>query len=589
MRFIICLICLSAFFSCHEEIDTVEPNPGETAPPIVYDITTIKGKVTTRIGNPLNGVSISIGDQTTQSDFEGKFEIVEAKVAPNGSILTLEKEAMLSNYTFIYPNKQDGYYLEVNLISEGPIFEFNNEMGGLVEANNGAQLEFPENAVCHQDGSTYLGTVYVNAVSLDPSYQYHQSALPGDGRIQNENSNDIIGLMSFGVIGVELHSETGELLKIQDSKKVKTTIRIPGNLFSRAPASVSMYSFDKLTGQWLEEGQAIKSGSYYTGEVGHFSYWNFGIPLDFIQLKFRLVDKEGTPVKNTSFNLRADQTFSTTCKEYSNNNGMVHTYVPKGLFIDIEDACEANGIFIPLGTFNEHTDLEDVNIFDAYQTQVITGKVIDCDGFPIPKATVLLRNYQTNIEVVANNLGVFTYKSTLCRLNHAITALARDNQSLLHSQPTEVQFDMPVNADMGEIKICNDKEEYFTFSHKCSESDQGTFLWNGPMTITGRREEFDPKHGLIYLTVEADNFGKKLDLKIEYSKVFDSYRFANYFNLLTIHVDDKPLENCFNLHPISQGFAGWGEIQYVQFYINQDDDDGNPNLQIDTHGFIYLD
>jgi hypothetical protein len=35
-----------------------------------------------------------------------------------------------------------------------------------------------------------------------------------------------------------------------------------------------LWSFDEAKGLWKEEGQAIKTGSNYVGDVSHFSFWN---------------------------------------------------------------------------------------------------------------------------------------------------------------------------------------------------------------------------------------------------------------------------------------------------------------------------
>ena len=85
---------------------------------------------------------------------------------------------------------------------------------------------------------------------------------------------------SYGMLAVVLESTGGEKLQIITGNTASLIIPIPSSKVSSAPATISLWYIDEVSGIWKEQGTAKKNGNNYTGDVQHFSYWNadFNLP-----------------------------------------------------------------------------------------------------------------------------------------------------------------------------------------------------------------------------------------------------------------------------------------------------------------------
>jgi hypothetical protein len=55
-----------------------------------------------------------------------------------------------------------------------------------------------------------------------------------------------------------------------------------------APDTIKLWYFDEEVGYWKEDGEAVKVGNKYIGEVTHFTWWNCDVPFDSVNLCFSL-------------------------------------------------------------------------------------------------------------------------------------------------------------------------------------------------------------------------------------------------------------------------------------------------------------
>lgn len=116
--------------------------------------------------------------------------------------------------------------------------------------------------------------------------------MPGDLRgISTDGS--LKTLTTYGMAAVELTGALGELLQIAPGQKASLTMPIPVAILSNAPATIPLWSFDEAKGLWKEEGQAIKTGSNYVGDVSHFSFWNCDVPNNYVQFNCTVKNSDG--------------------------------------------------------------------------------------------------------------------------------------------------------------------------------------------------------------------------------------------------------------------------------------------------------
>ena len=566
------LVLALLLISCHKEVDDVTISKDEPNPPAVFEDTNLTGTVTTN-GIGVEDVLVEVNGKYTTTDSDGKYQIEKAKVGLDGSLVKFSKDQFLINYGVVYPNVGNGNVLESSLL---PIEEItrnvtiSNQDGGHVENFYGYSLQFPPGALVTQNEAYYGGNINVYGNYIDPTDFKQLNAIPGDGRGVNASGEEVL-IMSYGMMDMTLLGDDMQSLKINPGDSIEIGIRIPKELKSDARDVIPLWHFDIASGRWKEEGLAIRDGDNYYGKVGHFSWWNFGFPVEYTTLKFRIVDKVGNPVTNQRFNLRADQLYTTICREHANRKGEVFSIIPIGMEIEIQDICGNGDEFIFLGTFNEDTDLGDVNIMDAIQTQRISGKVLDCNGQPLPNCKVIMKNYYVDAEVYTDDNGEYFYEAVQCDLNQNMTVLIEDMDSGLFSLPIRTTFGLNgPDVEMDDVVICNDQFEWFNFWHKCDDNNNGVNYVYESSTISARREEIDSKHGTIYIEAIDDNSNRKLELEIEYSKLFDPYLLGNKFNIISGRYRGSDLDICSTSDKVSYGFAGWEGIQYIDVHFSMD-------------------
>ena len=149
---------------------------------------------------------------------------------------------------------------------------------------------------------------------------------------------------------------------------------IADNMLADAPNEIPLWHYDDLTGIWVEEGIATKSGNEYIGYVSHFSYWNWDVPTQEAGVYGRVLDCEGSPIANVLV-IIGQQSVST------NSSGEFNALVPSGqnLLIEVADNF-GNTTSIPVSALSAMSEYDagDITICSS----VIEGNVVDCDGNP---------------------------------------------------------------------------------------------------------------------------------------------------------------------------------------------------------------
>jgi len=120
----------------------------------------------------------------------------------------------------------------------------------------------------------------------------------------DKNKKRVI-LKSYGMLAVELESSSGERLQIADGKTARITIPIPTSIQSPAPASISLWYVDEKTGIWKEEGDALKTGTGYVGDVKHFTFWNCDVGSPAVKLSLTIQTPDGLPLAYSAVTLKS--------------------------------------------------------------------------------------------------------------------------------------------------------------------------------------------------------------------------------------------------------------------------------------------
>jgi hypothetical protein len=175
---------------------------------------------------------------------------------------------------------------------------------------------------------------------------------------------------------------------LAEGKEAELIAPIPYSLLENAPDTMPLWYYDEETGNWMEEGLASKVGSYYVGNVSHFSYWNFDHPV--------VVDDQATLTGKVTAADRDDPiagaqvvatgvVYAGYTNTYTDENGDFSIVVKANSTVKLQafsgtSASSMTGeIATPDG--GQSAAVDDLVIQD--RSFMIMGKMVDSEGEPV--------------------------------------------------------------------------------------------------------------------------------------------------------------------------------------------------------------
>jgi len=219
-------------------------------------------------------------------------------------------------------------------------------------------------------------------------------------------------LQSFGMLNVELETDTGEALQI--SKTATLEIAIPDSQLAVAQDLIPLWYFDTDSGLWKEEGVAFRIGNVYRGSVEHFTLWNCDIPFPFVELSGTVTSRSVLP--NITVQVTCVET-GISVSTQTDNQGYFDGKVPadKVLKVEIIDSCGdviySNEID-PLTEDKQLTILIEPNTAESF---TVSGRLV-CDGAPLSDgyAIVSLNNNQIRYYATVEENGNYSLEILHC-------------------------------------------------------------------------------------------------------------------------------------------------------------------------------
>ncbi len=413
---------------------------------------------------PVSGATVKLGFRTTLTNIDGSYQMDSAVLDKNVTVVTVEKEGFM---TGIRTFSATSGINEVNIKIFSKILsgEFETNVGGTVELPNFCKVEFSPNTIEKESGGSYTGLVRAYLVYLDPTKPYMPDYIPGSYLADDKNNNRVT-LVSYGMIGVELESPTGEQLQLIKRKTATITSAIPASLQSSAPATISLWHMDESTGLWKEEGTATKVGSNYVGTVSHFSFWNFDVPTPVVNLNAVIKDQNGNPLAFRQLRLNAPNLgfgFATT-----DQNGEISGAIPAGAIISIEIYFATCSYYFPLttiGPFTSNTNLGTITV-NVPEDKLVTGRVVNCSGNAVTNGFVIINYGQRIYSSIVNSNGEFSLTITACNATDtACQIIAVDNNAQLQSSSITVRLPN-ATINIGNISACGNTPttQFMTYS-----------------------------------------------------------------------------------------------------------------------------
>jgi len=416
---------LIAFIACRKY---TEPSAPET--PVDQTVTaSLQGRVLDENGLPVQDAAVSSGGgATTTTDVNGIFKFTNIQLSSRFGFVKVVKQGYFTGSRTQITTAGSSNYITINLLPRVAKGVFPVASGGTVTVQGGNTVSFDGASVMNAGtGAAYSGTVHVFAAYLDPKDGNLPAIMPGDLRGISAAGKET-GLQTFGMMAVELEGDGGEKLQIATGKKATLTMAIPASLQASAPATIPLWYFNDTTGKWMEQGSAAKLGNTYTGQVGHFSYWNCDMPVGLVNFKLYLKDQQGHPVaytnvqfRTSNYGLRGGSTDST---------GFVSGWVIKNetMTLEVTNRCGEVLYSQSVGPALADMDLGTLTVTLNSGTVTVTGKVVDCSNTPVTTGFVNIQvdglNYRT---AVAN--GNFSQSIIRCNATQAEMKLTAGDYS----------------------------------------------------------------------------------------------------------------------------------------------------------------
>ncbi|MBL0181590.1 MAG: carboxypeptidase regulatory-like domain-containing protein [Chitinophagaceae bacterium] len=454
------------FFSCQKEF-SIDNGNAVLLPDLKTKVSSsVSGFVTDENDAAVKGATVQFGTSTITTDKYGYFEAKNVLVVKDAAVVTVSKTGYFKGIKTYMAKEGKAAFFRIKLIPKTIVGNINSTAGGTVTLANGLSIALPAGALVNAATNTpYTGTINIAAYWINPEAADLNSTMPGDLRgIDKDGSMKL--LKTFGMAAVELTGASGELLQIAAGKKATLSLAIPASLSADAPASIPLWYFDETNGLWKEQGNAVKTGNTYVGEVSHFSFWNWDVPGNYVQFDCTLHDVSGNPIPYTLILIHVAGT-TNYALGYTDASGYVSGAVPANAQLVLEVftyyVCNAPLYTQTFNTTNANISLGVITITSGY-TANISGTVTDCNTNAVTNGyiIILINGYYTYYPV--SNTGTFNFPFSLCTNSTAVTLIAEDLTALQQSSPVNVNL-VPGSNVIGNLQACNNSiAEFLNYS-----------------------------------------------------------------------------------------------------------------------------
>lgn len=378
--FCLALIASQLVSSCKKSKNDPE---AETTPIVTSPASKIYGVVKDENGLPIDGVSITNGNNTTTSNSNGYFEINGVAASDGRCAVSAKKDGYFSGAKgCLYDGKQN-ISIEIVLQKLDNPVNFTAANGVNANMSNGGAVNIPTNGLKDENGNAYIGNASMYAEVLNPNDANFSDIVAGNDLQATTNSGSAASLFSYGIMRVELRDNLGNELNLASGKTSTITVPIdPADVVS-APATIPLWFLDETTGIWKEEGVANKTGNAYVGTVTHFTDWNCDKPGPNATIRGLLLDCNNQPLKNTT--VKIGQTSITT-----DNSGNFVRRVPSGIAFTIES--DNYLLFTPVNVpaLSVGQDFNIGTLVSSVCPAFIEVGLFDCNNQPFTSTTFVL-------------------------------------------------------------------------------------------------------------------------------------------------------------------------------------------------------
>jgi len=439
------LLLIGLLSSCHKDDEGFTP---ASDPDEVNYTSDIYGVVTSEGYNSIQDAIVTYKGITAITDENGVYVFEDVEVGDQHNVIKIEKDGYFESARTFRSRGSSTQYQRTILQRKLFTLSFPSSEESTITKDQ-VSMTFPaQSVVVESSGELYSGEVQIAIKTIDPSLDNLAEVMPGDMTARDED-NSLLTLQSFGMVNVELRSPSGEKLQIADDKTVEMSYVVSDQFLSDAQESIDMWSFDYNLGVWIKEGTATLQGNTYSGNVSHFSCWNYDASARSVVVTGRVVSGQTEfPYFRISI-LNADNKGGRgTIDSESVFSGRVEQGVELTLTISTFVQNCVDPIFeIPVGPFFEDTDLGDIQVvINAIDFLTITGTAVDCNSNIVEKGEVSVFGMRYPFEDGAIDLNL-----PFCT-NTNVDLIITDRVNLF--QTVVSQLPAPGDHNLNQLMVC---------------------------------------------------------------------------------------------------------------------------------------
>ena len=457
MKKLLLFAFLLAVLSCKDDdISDLESSTQETteevsAAPLDFGAAVqadFMGRIVNDEGFRINNATVTIGNQTVQTDVNGVFSIQDAAVFENFALIKVTKDNYIQGSRALVPQEGGFNSIEITLLRKNIVETVNSGESSQVTYEN--STVFLQGEFEYPDGTPYNGQVDVSVHYLKPNVPETFSSMPGMLLGEDANGN-AQSMETYGMLAVNLFDQAGEELDIAENFPATLEFPVDIDQAGIAPTEIPLWYFDEEMGYWKEEGTAQKQGNKYVGEVAHFTWWNCDLPLDYVTLCLSLTANEQA-LSGNYMELIRNETGQTIFYGIVDLNGSECGLIPanESITLNIYGSsieCQDQIIFQEtVGPYSTDTTIDLVIPPDTMETTFITGSVLNCDSTLLQEGFAFIYNENNGFVAgpIAITNGDFAYQFSYCQtLNYELRVFDFNS--------TEVSDFLPLDVDQNEL------------------------------------------------------------------------------------------------------------------------------------------
>lgn len=426
---------------------------------ILLDFT---GRIVDESGNGVLEAQVQIGTQITTTDNNGVFILEEATAFENFAFLKVSKEGYIPGSRALIPDINTVNDIQVTLLEKNVVATI--QTGGSSIAVSGESSVTFVGDFIDENNNPYTGEVEVSMHYLKPNQRETFEQMPGMLFAQDLN-NDARSLETYGMLAINLFSPSGDMLNIAEGSPAIIEFPVDDSQIGIAPESIPLWFFDENVGYWKEQGEAVKIGNKYIGEVTHFTWWNCDLPIRYIEACITLQDENGG-IAAAPIQIIRNETGQVIFEGIVNQDGNECGLFPEGEEVTLKvfgtDDCSDEQIYeAQLGPYSADTVIVVTLPTAAINQTTLTGAITNCDGMPLDNGIGLLiddSGLVIGIPFIIEN-GMLDYTFIYCeQTSYSLIIIDQDQSQSTGLLPLPITSDM---TNLGALSTCEQQGGVF--------------------------------------------------------------------------------------------------------------------------------